>query len=421
MFRLDELFNDRKGSLQAVSFAAALRARLATIVPQHAPDQKWCKIARFTDNKATFDSLFEDYNAALIDSYVLAEGPDQKIPSSIDRFYSNTLLNRDFPVRIFFAAGNPTPPKGNGFYNYFSNGINSFSFEPLSVIRLLCADVNNTPERTAALERLFANKKFHLSFHIFKHHETCALAIHLNNWPDYGMAQLAEGDILFLQLLANLRFPMLLNCAAGLGRSVTVLATLLAFLQQLYLAESSNEVIEKFAALVARIRQYKPGAFPHFSQCLLALQWVSEMGASYRTHQHLLAVQTEFNEELFSERLATLYQTSQRARSRLCSTMDFADLSDEYDSGSVSDEERATSTTHQPDHTKRLIVSNPTDSYYTMFPSSSINRTGTPPVATTTTDLTASNSSQRSCGLTASQENLGSDCSSPSPAPVVRA
>lgn len=402
MFRLAELFNERKGTSEALEFVDSFTSRLTSLTPCLPPQQRWCTHSRFPDNKAIFDPIFPTYNAALIDRYVLTEGPDPANPlASLERFFNNTLHNSAFPLRIFFITGDPLPREGHGFINYFSRVQNACHLSSPELVTLLYPSASASVQNK--LKRAINREDSAFKCYLFKNQDTCALAIHLAGWPDHGVMSLNENDRFFLLFIATLRFPMLLHCAAGVGRSATVLATLLAFQQRLDLINDKDRLLNQFCMLIARIRQLRPLALKNPLQCLLALEWTAKLGIEHDAHQDYFSTPAIYNEKRLDAQLSALYNQRHPRRLLLSSACDFSSQPHLFGSTSTSHSDEETSLVSRSTPSPRLeVFQQMTGGLFASTAQQAAAKTPSP-------DRPASSPLKRSCSLTASRENLESD------------
>ena len=263
------------------------------------PASRFCLHSRFPDTHAVYDTMFPTYNAVTIPGtpYVFAEGPDPLNMQACSRFFANTLNNPNFPLRLFLAVGRHN--ERSGYYDYFT-GRYAVKLSIAEAITLhLHAIGEGQPELLRDVLSLFADKGTNFGFSLFRQEVSMSyrsplgypvgMAAHFPSWPDHGIADLAPGDLLYMLLLAKLQPRLIAHCAAGCGRSATMLLAIIGFQEGLHRINDPAEIVEKFVAMVAMMRSRRPGALSNNEQCLLALQWIASLGQLYQQHEGIFS------------------------------------------------------------------------------------------------------------------------------------
>ena len=225
------------------------------------------------DFPAYFDSRFPNYNVNQYeDGYFICEGPDPdpdpnpNSETSIEKFLRNIIFNSHCSIDTILVIGQPHEGAAR-FRDYFTETkdygeytINSETLEaPSPGIRRFDLTITQRVNENGTDNR----------------EERRITLYQLTNMADHQSANLAEEDINFLYRLCTTINPnrLIAHCAAGLGRSPTILFSFMLFrrFRQIFM-KSDEELINGITTELAALRRVRPASIQQPQQLEQAIQ-----------------------------------------------------------------------------------------------------------------------------------------------------
>ncbi len=242
---------------------------------QESPQSRWERPAlhRATGNKQIYDPLFPTYNANRISgsNYIAAEGPNdigldgQPICGCMARFLENTVFNETYPVQLILAIGQSGNATIRGdFTHYFAAGSHVFPVaeRPLSY-RVESNLINNRLNAYALrVEHPNGNRK---------NIQVLWLPVRdLQPIPNHTQA-LAILAYIYRRACYE---PVLIHCAAGVGRTgvVVFIFKILDHYEAIFAKNDAKNIAGQLRDLLTTIRQTRPAFITTKKQLESAVQ-----------------------------------------------------------------------------------------------------------------------------------------------------
>lgn len=227
---------------------------------------------RCQDFPAYKDFLFSNYNANQYEGYTVCEGPDPLNRASLRNFFTDICFNKYCIIDTLIVVGDPAgkPQDINSqFVDYFSHSYQYQEYEVGSQLVLSTRNINqfslrikkNSPSGGAV--------------------EKTLTVYQLPNVPDHSIATLKPEDVHILYRIASDVDPtkVALHCAAGLGRSPTILFSFILFKKFLEIFSGSDTAVaKKIMQELALFRSIRPAAIQNSTQ----LKWAISLALAYK-------------------------------------------------------------------------------------------------------------------------------------------
>lgn len=188
------------------------------------PDNLYKGKARFYNNSGYIDKMIENYNANYNPAcmHIMSEGPETE--KDVVRFFENVLFNprlAEYIPQDILVAGELTPDPSASFFPYFQKELDIA--DNGHVVKTNINDLNPVNQIGSIthyeLNIIFNGKKKTINVH------------QMNKFPDHGLLQLQECDLLaLLEIFQQTKATgLVMHCRAGLGRTGLLELVYLAF------------------------------------------------------------------------------------------------------------------------------------------------------------------------------------------------
>lgn len=212
---------------------------------------------------AYYDPRFPGYSVNQYAGYFICEGIDPKSATAAERFFTNVCFNPYCKINNILVVGQPDQGHAK-FLDYFShNGKYGNYSVQLTGTTTLSTGIK---QFILQIEKNLPNgDKESKEFNIYQ----------ILNMPDHQNAKLDDSDIETLYALFTKINPenLVAHCAAGLGRSPTILFSFVLFkkFKEIF-TKANQQIIDLIGKELKKLRKIRPAAIQQLIQLEQAIQ-----------------------------------------------------------------------------------------------------------------------------------------------------
>ncbi|OGT08301.1 MAG: hypothetical protein A2X78_01740 [Gammaproteobacteria bacterium GWE2_37_16] len=228
---------------------------------------------RCQDFPAYKNLLFPNYNANQYEGYTVCEGPNPLNITSLRNFFTDICFNEnecciiDTLIVVGDPAGKPQDINSQ-FVDYFSH---SYQYQEYEVSSQLASSTKNINQFSLRIKKNSPSGMLEKTLTVYQ----------LPNVPDHNIAVLTPEDVNILHKIADEIDParVALHCAAGLGRSPSILFSFILFKKFSEIFSGSDAAVaRKIVQELALFRSIRPAAIQNPTQ----LQWAISLALAYK-------------------------------------------------------------------------------------------------------------------------------------------